>query len=108
MSAKALLFVVAFGLFEFSLKADWPPAQPQPDRKATFVPEEATISGIHAALVAGDITCVDVVQAYLRRIDAYDDRGPALNALISINPAARETAKPGRAGVSRSLRSAGT
>ena len=32
------------------------------------------------------------MQAYLRRIEMYDDRGPALNALISINPAALETA----------------
>ena len=92
MSAKALLFVVALGLFESPLNADLPLAQARAIRKATFVPEEATISGIHAALAAGDITCMDVVQAYLRRIDAYDDRGPALNAIISINPAVRETA----------------
>jgi Asp-tRNA(Asn)/Glu-tRNA(Gln) amidotransferase A subunit family amidase len=61
-------------------------------RQAAFVPEEATISGIHAALSAGATTCVQVVQAHLRRIEAYDDRGPALNALISINRAALDTA----------------
>jgi amidase len=59
---------------------------------AAFVPEETTISAIHGALTAGDTTCVRVVQASLRRIEAYDDRGPALNAIISINPAALEAA----------------
>jgi Asp-tRNA(Asn)/Glu-tRNA(Gln) amidotransferase A subunit family amidase len=64
-----------------------PPGGPGP-----FRPEEATIAGIHAALAAGQVTCVDVVRAYLRRIDAYDKRGPNLNALITINPRALETA----------------
>jgi amidase len=59
---------------------------------ATFVPEEATISGIHAALAAGNTTCVQVVQRHLRRIEAYDDRGPALNAIITINASALERA----------------
>jgi Asp-tRNA(Asn)/Glu-tRNA(Gln) amidotransferase A subunit family amidase len=35
---------------------------------------------------------VQVVQAHLRRIETYDDRGPTLNAIISKNPAALETA----------------
>ena len=78
MLAKAFSFVVLLGLLA---------GQP-----LTFVPEEATIAGIHGALASRDVTCVQVVQAYLRRIEAYDDRGPALNALISINPAALETA----------------
>src|SRR5207237_10530052 len=56
------------------------------------VPEEATIRGTHAALAAGDVTCVQLVRAYLNRIEAYDHRGPALNAIITINPAALETA----------------
>jgi amidase len=63
------------------------------NRPATFVPEEATISDVHAALAAGRITCVQVVQAYLRRIEAYDDRGPALNTIITINSKALETAR---------------
>jgi amidase len=57
-----------------------------------FAAEEATIAGIHAALAAGQVSCVDVVQAHLRRIDAYDQRGPALNAIITINRAAVDAA----------------
>jgi amidase len=57
-----------------------------------FQPEEATIAGLHAALATRQVTCVQVVQAYLRRIDAYDKRGPAVNALITLNPRALDTA----------------
>jgi Asp-tRNA(Asn)/Glu-tRNA(Gln) amidotransferase A subunit family amidase len=64
-----------------------PPAQ-----RAEFVVEETTISRIHAALSARTVSCVDVVEAHLRRIEAYDKRGPALNALLTLNPRAREAA----------------
>jgi amidase len=92
MSAKASFFVVVLGLIASPLTGERPPTQPQAARQSTFVPEEATISGIHAALAAGNLTCAELVRAYRRRIEAYDDRGPALNAIISINPAALDTA----------------
>jgi amidase len=57
----------------------------------TFV-QEATIRETHAAFAAREITCVQLVQAYLNRIEAYDHRGPALNTIITINPKALETA----------------
>src|SRR5262245_21152031 len=57
-----------------------------------FVPEEATIRDIHAALSSSQITCVQIVRAYLNRIEAYDHRGPALNSIITINPKAMEMA----------------
>src|SRR3989475_7712656 len=57
-----------------------------------FAPEEATISATHAAFAAGKITCVELVRAYLNRIEAFDHTGPALNAIIAINPKALEKA----------------
>ncbi len=57
-----------------------------------FAPEEATISATHAAFAAGKTTCVQLVRAYLNRIEAYDHRGAALNSIITINPKALETA----------------
>jgi amidase len=57
-----------------------------------FVVEETTIADVHTALAAGRATCVDIVQAHLERIAAYDDNGPALNALITINGHALEIA----------------
>jgi amidase len=67
-------------------------ANAQSPAAARFVPEEATVSSIHAALGARQTTCVQVIQAYLKRIDAYDHKGPALNAIITVNPRAAETA----------------
>jgi Asp-tRNA(Asn)/Glu-tRNA(Gln) amidotransferase A subunit family amidase len=53
-----------------------------------FAVEEATIAGIHAAMKAGRLTCHGLVEHYLRRIDAYDKKGPALNSLVVLNPGA--------------------
>jgi amidase len=68
-------------------------AAAQTARPARFVAAEATISSIHSALTARQTTCVEVTQAYLDRIEAYDDKGPALNAIITVNPRALETAR---------------
>jgi amidase len=68
-------------------------ATAQTARPARFVAEEATIGSIHSALMARQATCVEVTQAYLNRIEAYDDKGPALNAIITINPRALEIAR---------------
>jgi amidase len=54
--------------------------------------EEATIAGVHAAMKAGRLTCRGLVDAYLRRIEAYDKTGPALNAIVVLNPEARAIA----------------
>ena len=64
---------------------------PQP--RTSFRVEETTIAGIHAAMKAGRLSCVALVEAYLRRIDAYDKQGPALNAITVINPNARAEAQ---------------
>jgi amidase len=47
----------------------------------TFDPFEATIPQIRAALAAGNITCKQLVQFYLDRMDALDIAGPKLNAV---------------------------
>src|SRR5262245_14156339 len=50
-----------------------------------FVLEEATVSSIHAALAARQITCVQLVQKYLDRIAAFDRQGPSLGAILTLN-----------------------
>ncbi|MGD1942648.1 MAG: amidase family protein [Leptolyngbyaceae cyanobacterium] len=52
----------------------------------TFELQSATVPEIQAAMEAGALTAEDLVQLYLNRIEAYDDQGPAINALITINP----------------------
>lgn len=58
-----------------------------------FRVEEATIASIHAAIRAGEISCRDVVDAYLRRIAAYDKAGPKLNTIVVTNPHALSRAR---------------
>ncbi|MBI2615120.1 MAG: amidase, partial [Gemmatimonadetes bacterium] len=53
---------------------------------------EATISDLQATMARGDVTAVQLVDAYLARIRAYDQQGPALNAIIRLNPRARDEA----------------
>jgi Asp-tRNA(Asn)/Glu-tRNA(Gln) amidotransferase A subunit family amidase len=53
---------------------------------------ETTVERIHAAYRSGELTARALVQGYLDRIAAYDKQGPALNALISLNPTALEEA----------------
>jgi Asp-tRNA(Asn)/Glu-tRNA(Gln) amidotransferase A subunit family amidase len=53
---------------------------------------EASISDIHEAMRAGTLTCHSLVQQYLDRIAAYDKRGPAVNAMLYINPRALQQA----------------
>src|SRR5207253_6185390 len=52
--------------------------------------QEATIAGIHAALAAGQLTCTQLTRLYLDRIAAYNMQGPALRAIITVNPKAME------------------
>ena len=54
--------------------------------------DEATIADIHAAFKDKTLTCRALVQMYLDRIEAYDRKGPALNAIVVTNPKALEVA----------------
>jgi amidase len=64
--------------------------------------QEATIADILAALKAKDLTCRQLVKMYLDRIEAYDRKGPALNAIIMVNPNALATADALDAALARS------
>jgi Asp-tRNA(Asn)/Glu-tRNA(Gln) amidotransferase A subunit family amidase len=79
---RALLFVAFFMAFE----------SPRAQAPAPFQVEEASIAAIHEALKAGRMTCRGLVEHYLRRIDAYDKNGPALNAIVVVNPDALKQA----------------
>ena len=54
---------------------------------------EATILETQAALAAGTIASEDLVRMYLARIAAFDKAGPAINAIIRLNPNALSEAR---------------
>jgi amidase len=58
----------------------------------TDVVYEASITELQSAMKSGRLRSVDLVDAYIARINAYDHAGPALNAIIRLNPNARAEA----------------
>ncbi|HXH95140.1 MAG TPA: amidase [Thermoanaerobaculia bacterium] len=48
--------------------------------------EEITISELQDGMKSGRWTARSIAEGYLARIDALDKRGPAINAIIEINP----------------------
>jgi len=65
----------------------------RPTRAAGPTLETASIADINAAFAAGTLTSEQLVGAYLKRIDAYDKQGPAINAVLTPNPRALADAR---------------
>ncbi|MFA1821532.1 amidase [Virgibacillus oceani] len=59
---------------------------------ASFELEEATIASIQEQMEAGDLTAEELVDHYLAQIDAYDQQGPSINSIITINENAMDEA----------------
>ena len=73
-----------------ALLAAWLLAAAPP--QAPFDVVEKTIPELQAAMEGGGVTSAALVDQYLARIAAYDRQGPRLNAIIAVNPRAREEA----------------
>lgn len=66
---------------------------PCPKKEGTQFPVvEATIGGVHAAMLKGELTCRQLVTAYLQRISAYD-KVTGMNSIASTNPNIMKEAK---------------
>src|ERR1700722_6146813 len=78
MSGTCAMFIIA--------------APPVNAQQGPFRFQEATIGSIHAAFAAGQLNCAQLTKLYLDRIAAYDKQGPALQAIITVNPKAMEIA----------------
>lgn len=59
----------------------------------SFRLEEATIDDIHSAFRSEELTCRQLVELYLERMEAYDKSGPELNSVITVNPNVLEEAE---------------
>jgi len=79
----ACSFTTVVLVFPLTLRAQAPTVAPTP-----FHVEETSIADIHAAFRTNRLTCHALVQQYLRRIDAYDKNGPAVNTIVTVNPVA--------------------
>ena len=54
---------------------------------------QASIADLEKAMDNGRLTSEKLTQLYLARIKAYDKQGPAINAVITLNPNAIKTAR---------------
>jgi amidase len=54
---------------------------------------EATIDELGARLAARELTSVELVDAYVARIEALDRDGPGLHSVLEVNPDARDIAR---------------
>jgi amidase len=68
-----------------------------------FDPANASIVQLRAALDRGRVTSEQLVAFYLDRIERFDRKGPRINALISVNPHAREQARQSDADARKKL-----
>ncbi len=85
-----LLLVAVLLVAPMSSYADRPLETPTAE---TFELTEATISEIQAAMERGILTAEELVLQYLKRIEAYDQQGPSINSIITINENAVEIAR---------------
>jgi len=58
-----------------------------------FKLEEMTIAQLQKGYENGNFTISEIVQMYLNKIEDIDQKGPALNAIIQVNPDAMKIAK---------------
>jgi len=85
-SAFVMVALVAPVWSQSSSGKPGPLPRTSPSPVNSFHVEEASIIGIHDAMKARRLTCRALVQAYLRRIEAFDKTGPAINAIVVSNP----------------------
>ena len=55
--------------------------------------ESASIADLQAAMASGALSAEKLAGLYLARIEAYDQKGPVLNTVITLNPKALELAR---------------
>ena len=59
----------------------------------SFEVAEVSIAQQQKAMTEGRVTSLGLVQAYLERIAAFDQRGPKLNSIITLSPSALKEAE---------------
>jgi amidase len=64
-----------------------------PKHPTDFELDELTIAELQAGMTSGQFTAVTLARKYLERIEKIDRRGPALRAIIELNPDALQIAR---------------
>lgn len=93
MTGIARLVAILIAIAQVSLAAGAQPAPAPQTRDASAFPlDETNIDALQEAFADRRVSCRQVVAHYLARIDAYDQRGPRLNAVVVVHPGIRDEA----------------
>lgn len=87
--------LTGFGFSAFSLESFLSPAAGRRARGRSeddFSLLEMTVDQLQAKMAAGELSSVAITKLYLKRIGTIDKKGPALNAVIELNPDAQSIA----------------
>ncbi|WP_339323686.1 amidase family protein [Paenibacillus sp. FSL W8-0194] len=93
MRKKHFHFKALLAILLVAALLPWNQAHAEASEKPAFDPFEKSIDEIANALDTNQITSEELVEYYLKRIEAFDKQGPAINSIITVNDKALETAK---------------
>lgn len=65
---------------------DWVDAPVLNPNRAPLAIQETSVTDFRTLMSKGEASCHDLVDGYLKRIEAYDRQGPELNSVILVNP----------------------
>ena len=92
--ARAVLMVVLVTFAAASVRGQQPRRAPAVAQALpSFDVLEKSIEDLQRALTTGGVTSRQLVDLYLARIERVRQQGPSLNAIIAVNPNARQTAE---------------
>src|SRR2546426_8285539 len=92
LSRRNFLQLSALAGAAASLAEGRPVRTPRPEIAPTGDPTEATVADLQAAMTAGQLNAISLVNFYQTRIATLDQKGPKVNSIIEVNPDAQAIA----------------
>ncbi len=92
LSRRNFLELSALAGAAASLTGGRPVRTPRPEIAPTGDPTEATVADLQAAMTAGQLSAISLVNFYQTRIATLDQKGPKVNSIIEVNPDAQAIA----------------
>jgi amidase len=81
------------GTIPFAGSVEWSVSGGASENSRELEMNETTVSELQAMMLSGELSAVSIAQFYLRRIRETAEAGPALHAVIELNPAALPIAR---------------
>jgi len=86
MNRRSFLRTSVAGVASTAAFAKLSSAQPAPSPVPAFELDEVSITDLQDGMRSGKYTARSIAEKYLARIEAIDKQGPAINAVLEVNP----------------------